>query len=147
MPSVPVQKKCVFLACSGTKIFGTNFCEKHGGKRSQKYKENEKLYNSAGWKSLRSTMRSAHPLCAACLARGVVTQTEHIDHVIPHRRDSDRFMVNLFQGLCAPCHTQKTRLEAQGIYRHYTTDGSVDYKDADYEQLIVKKFHSSTTPA
>ena len=89
-------------------------------------------------------MLSRNPLCAACLSKNIVTQAEHIDHVIPHRRDSDRFMVNLFQGLCAPCHTQKTRLESQGIFRHYTTNGEVDYKDSDYNKLIVKKFHSET---
>lgn len=91
-------------------------------------------------------MRSAHPLCASCLARGLVTQTEHIDHVIPHRRNAHRFLANVFQGLCAACHTQKTALEKQGIYRHYTPDGPVDYKDTDYETVIREKFFSPHIP-
>lgn len=147
MPSVPTSQKCNFLGCQGTKIFGTNSCEKHGGKRSTRYKENAKLYNSAAWKSLRTSMRSQHPLCASCLARGLVRQTEHIDHVIPHRQDADRFLVNLWQGLCAACHTQKTTLEKRGIYRHYTPDGPVDYKDSDYDQVIQKKFFSNESSA
>ena len=146
MPSVPSQKKCVFLGCQGTKIFGTNFCEKHGATRSKKYKENEKLYNSAGWKSIKAAKKSEFPICSSCLSRGIIKQTEHIDHVIPHRRDADRFMVNLFQGLCAACHTQKTALESRGIYRHYTKDGHVDYKESDYQTTIVKKFHEQQSP-
>ena len=143
MPSVPRSQKCVFFGCKEAKDFGTGFCAKHGAKRSEKYRKNEKLYNSAGWKSLRAKHRSEFPICASCLQRGIVTPTEHIDHVIPHRQDSDRFLVNLFQGLCAACHTQKTKLESQGIYRHYTAQGSVDYKDSDYQQLVVKKFHEN----
>lgn len=147
MPSVPTSKKCHFLGCAGTKIFGTNFCEKHGGKRSQTYQDNAKLYNSKGWKSIKASMRSAHPICASCLTRGLVTQTEHIDHVVPHRRDTGRFKVNLFQGLCAACHTQKTKLEAQGIYRHYTPNGIKDYQEEDYAYLIRKKFFSNESSA
>lgn len=147
MPSVPTSKKCNFLGCQGTKIFGTNSCEEHGAKRSDKYKKNEKLYNSAGWKSIKARMRSQHPLCASCLSRGIVSSTEHIDHVVPHRQDSVKFMVNVFQGLCAACHTQKTLLEKQGIYRHYTADGPVDYKDSDYGMLIQEKVLNFKSPA
>ena len=145
MPSVPVSKKCKFFGCKEPPCFGTAFCANHGGERSEKYKENKKLYNSAGWKTLRKQQLSKHPLCAACLSRGIIKQTEHIDHVIPHRRNPDRFLVNLYQGLCAACHTQKTTLENQGIYRHYTLAGPVDYKDSDYNQLVIKKFHTEST--
>lgn len=141
MPTVPSSKKCIFLGCKGDKIFGSNFCSEHATKKSAKIKQNAKLYNSSAWKSTRDAMRSMFPLCSCCLISGKVTPTAHIDHVIPHRRDTDRFLVNLFQGLCAPCHTQKTKLESQGIYRHFTNEGIIDYKDIDYEHLIIKKFH------
>lgn len=144
MPTVPSSKKCNFLGCAGQKIFGSNFCQEHATKKSKKYKTNEKLYNSAAWKQTREAMRSMYPLCSACLLDFRVVPTAHIDHVIPHRQDNDRFLVNLFQGLCAPCHTQKTKLENQGIYRHYTKDGVIDYKESDYDQLIVKKFHNQS---
>ena len=142
MPSVPESKKCKFFGCRETKIFGTNYCATHGGKRSEKHKTNQKFYNSAAWKQLRKATKSQYPLCAACLLRGQMVETEHIDHFIPHRQNNDRFLVNLFQGLCGPDHTQKTKLEKLGIYRHYTEHGIVDYKDSDYEQLIIKKFHA-----
>jgi 5-methylcytosine-specific restriction protein A len=143
MPSVPATNTCVFFGCRNKKSFGTGYCQEHGAKRTAKYKQNEKLYNSTAWKETREAMRSMFPICSACLLEGKVKPTAHIDHVIPHRRDADRFMVNLFQGLCIPHHTEKTQLENKGVYRHYTKEGVVDYKDVDYEHLIIKKFHEN----
>jgi len=142
MPSVPTSSKCVFLGCQGTKIFASNFCSEHATKKSAKVKQNAKLYNSSAWKSTRDAMRSMYPLCSACLLENRVIPTAHIDHVIPHRRDSDRFLVNLFQGLCAACHTQKTKLEGQGIYRHYAQDGAKDYTKNDYAYMVTNEYRA-----
>jgi 5-methylcytosine-specific restriction enzyme A len=117
------------------------YCQDHGARRSESYEENAKLYNSAAWRKKRTAMRTKYPICSACLVEGRVTQTEHIDHVIPHRRIPDRFLSNLFQGLCAPHHTIKTNLEAQGVYRHYTENGVQDYTEEDYS-VILEKFNS-----
>jgi hypothetical protein len=51
----------------------------------------------------------------------------------------------LFQGLCAPHHTIKTNLEAQGIYRHYTENGIIDYDEEDYNLVIKEKFNSESS--
>jgi len=140
MPSVPSPNKCNFLGCKEAKSFGTNSCEKHGGKRSEKYGHNAKLYNSTAWKSIRAGIQSRNPICAACLSRGIITPTEAIDHVFPHKQDRNKFLINLFQGLCIACHTQKTKLESQGIYRHYTEQGPVDYKQQDYSVTVLGSF-------
>lgn len=137
MPSVPNNACCSFLSCKKPKAFGTGYCHDHGAKRSDTYEANAKLYNTAAWRNKRNAMRSKYPICSACLIDGRVTQTEHIDHVIPHKRMPGRFLSNVFQGLCAPHHTIKTNLEAQGIYRHYTSAGIKDYNDSDYETLML----------
>ena len=142
MPSVPKSNTCNFLGCKNTKAFGTGYCHEHGASRSEKYEENAKLYNSTAWRKKRVAMRSKYPICSACMLEGRVTQTEHIDHVIPHRRIPDRFLTNLFQGLCQPHHTIKTNLENQGIYRHYTENGIKDYNEEDYGLLMREKFHT-----
>jgi 5-methylcytosine-specific restriction protein A len=142
MPSVPTVQICNFFGCKNTKAFGTGYCHKHGAKRSDSYEENAKLYNSVAWRKKRTAMRTKYPICSACLLDGRVTQTEHIDHVIPHRRIPDRFLTNLFQGLCAPHHSTKTNLESQGIFRHYTENGIVDYNENDYNLLMLEKFHT-----
>lgn len=137
MPSIPNTSICSFLGCKKAKAFGTGYCHDHGARRSEGYEANAKLYNSVAWRKKRDAMRSKHPLCAACLLDGIVRQTEHIDHVIPHRRFPDRFLSNIFQGLCQPHHTIKTNLEAHGVYRHYTQKGAVDYNDNDYNALML----------
>jgi len=120
------------------------YCQDHGARRSESYEANAKLYNSTAWRKKRTAMRTKYPICSACLIEGRVTQTEHIDHVIPHRRIPDRFLSNLFQGLCAPHHTIKTNLEAQGVYRHYTENGVEDYAEGDYS-AIKEKFNSDAS--
>lgn len=142
MPTVPSSKKCNFFGCKADKVFGTYSCADHGAKRSNNYQENAKLYNTAAWKKKRIAMKSKYPLCACCLLEGRVVPTEHIDHVIPHKRLRERFLVNIFQGLCAACHTQKTTLERKGIYRHYTENGAVDYNDDDANMVINQQFNS-----
>jgi 5-methylcytosine-specific restriction protein A len=48
-----------------------------------------------------------YPLCASCLKQGDVAQAEEVDHIIPlHKQGPDEWE-NL-QGLCKPCHQEKT---------------------------------------
>lgn len=143
MPSIPTLKICSFLGCKNPKSFNTGYCQEHGANRSEKYSENAKLYNSAAWRKKRTAMRTKYPICSACMLEGRVTATEHIDHVIPHRRIPDRFLINLFQGLCAPHHSVKTNLENQGVYRHYSENGIVDYNENDYSTKIRDQFNDS----
>lgn len=50
----------------------------------------------------------ANPLCKHCLAKGLVTQAAEVDHVIPlFKGGADCFETNA-QGLCQPCHREKT---------------------------------------
>lgn len=141
MPSVPSLNCCNFLGCKEKRALGTNSCQLHGATRTDNYKENQKLYNSQAWKRKRVAMLSKHPICASCLLMNKVTQSIHIDHVIPHKRMQERFMVNVFQGLCIPCHTQKTRLEQKGIYRYFSDKGVIDYNDTDYSTIVKEKYN------
>lgn len=47
------------------------------------------------------------PLCVDCLARGVVTAAEHVDHVVALANGGPDVDSNL-QSLCVPCHLDKT---------------------------------------
>lgn len=143
MPTIPQSNKCLFLGCKEKGGYGQNYCHLHGAYRSENYKENAKLYNSAAWKKKRTAMLSKYPICAACLLDGRVTQTEHIDHVIPHKRLQERFLVNFFQGLCAGHHSLKTNLEKRGVFRHYTPRGIVDYNEQDYNQVVRVEFEKN----
>lgn len=146
MPSVPDHRICSILGCKNPKTFRSGYCVEHGGGPTDKTRENAKLYNSAKWKATREQQRSLHPLCARCLCEGRVTQTAHIDHVFPHRRDQGRFMANLFQGLCHSCHTLKTIEESKGVIQHWTANGLVEYVEADYGYVMTTKNLSKKFP-
>ena len=138
LPSFPNDPSCSILSCKAPKSFGTGFCELHGGKRSEKYKKNSKLYQSVQWKKLRQSVLSTQPICKSCLSRGIIKQSEAVDHVFPHRQDPLRFLLNIYQGLCVACHTQKTKHENDGVFIHYTQDGQKIYKDRDYASVMAE---------
>jgi len=99
MPYAPLNNKCRELGCNNLKTSRSTFCNEHGGGITEKGKENSKLYSTAFWKKQRAIQLSKKPLCAACLLEGRVVQAVHIDHVFPHRQDSNKFRLNLFQSL------------------------------------------------
>jgi 5-methylcytosine-specific restriction endonuclease McrA len=132
MPSTPTNQKCRELGCRNNKTYRSAFCVEHGGQATEKHKANSKLYNSAYWKQKRTAQLSVNPLCASCLLDGRVVPAEHIDHVFPHRQDNNKFKSNLFQSLCAPCHSLKTQEENNGTYLYYSSNGIVKYTESDY---------------
>jgi len=135
MPRVPISLKCRELGCKNNKTSRSTFCVDHGGGITEKGKENSKLYATGYWKKQRQIQLSQNPLCASCLLNGKVVSAEHIDHVFPHRQDGLKFKKNLFQSLCASCHTLKTQEENDGKYLYYTANGIVQYTDADYSKI------------
>lgn len=143
MPTVPQSNKCRELGCKNEKTWRSTFCDEHGGGQTEKGKKNNELYSTAFWKKQRQIQLSKHPLCACCLLEGKVVAAEHIDHVFPHRQDNLKFKNNIFQSLCAPCHTNKTLEENMGVYLHYTGNGIIKYTDADYGYKIANQTEST----
>lgn len=135
MPYAPMNKKCRELGCNKPKTRRSTFCEDHGGELSDKMIANKKLYLSKAWAKQRIIQLSKSPLCACCLLNGKVVEALHIDHVFPHRQDPMRFKINLFQSLCASCHTLKTQSENKGIYLYYGQKGVIEYKEEDYKPI------------
>jgi 5-methylcytosine-specific restriction protein A len=144
MPTVPTNPKCSVLGCKHPRSKFNSFCIEHGGRdkfdykrynKSDKYKQGQDKYQSSQWRTLRQVQLSLEPLCASCLTRGIVTQAEHIDHVFPWQQIGEQaFYHNLFQSLCASCHSSKTSLEAKGIFKHYKANK--DYTIIDYNRVV-----------
>ena len=149
MPTVPSSTVCSTLGCKNTKARFSSLCVEHGGRDTfnhKKYndtkhrKEAVSKYNSSQWRSFRQIQLSKHPICASCATEAVITPACHIDHVFPWSRLGDHaFIRNVFQSLCASCHTHKTQLEAKGIYRLYGTPNR-DYIASDYHRVIAEAF-------
>lgn len=71
------------------------------------------------WKKARQNFLAEHPLCERCKLNGKVHHAEHVDHVVPHRGDMVLFWkMDLWQALCASCHSKKTHKEADAGQRY-----------------------------
>lgn len=111
----------------------------HGGKtynQSAKRKQSNAKYNTPLWSKLRVIQLSKQPLCQACIGRGRVTQATVVDHLFPWNQIGEQaFVANVFQSLCPECHSVKTNLEQQGIFRHYQ-DQPQDYGLQDWRKTV-----------
>ena len=144
MPTVPSATKCSTLSCKNTKARFSSLCVEHGGRdtfnhkrynNSDSRKQAGDKYNSTQWRQLRQIQLSTHPICAGCKVDNIITQALHVDHIFPWQQIGEQaFTHNLYQSLCASCHSSKTTLEQQGIFRRY---GYRDYIAQDYRIAVV----------
>lgn len=139
MPTVPKQIKCEALQCKAARVDGSSYCLAHGGKPKVKLNrlESNRPYKHTSWESIRSRQLSIDPLCQCCKLDNRVTLADHVDHVFAWRHIGNHaFINNLFQSLCAPCHSLKSASERKGQYLHFAHDGVKTYTLADYPQVI-----------
>ena len=146
MPTVPSNPRCSHLGCKNLKAKHSSNCTEHGGREAfdhKRYNSTDKRldalkrYHSTQWQTLRQIQLSAHPLCAACLSDNIVTAAHHVDHLFAWQHIGEQaFTHNVFQSLCASCHSAKTALEQRGVYRLY---GAVvtDFDLSDYARIVA----------
>lgn len=145
MPTIPKFTKCLHLGCKEERSKFNAYCMGHGGRDTFDHKRHNNTadrkafntkYNTAQWRKLRQIQLSKHPLCASCLSEGKIVQAEHIDHLFPWSSIGEKaFYINVFQSLCASCHSIKTTLEQRGVYRHFGIP-TRDYKLSDYARVV-----------
>lgn len=139
MPVVPKQTKCAYLGCGNERSPLNSYCMEHGGKtfnQSAKRKQTNAKYTTALWKRIRLIQLSRQPLCQSCLTKGRVCAANEVDHVFPWQQIGEHaFVANVFQSLCHECHSVKTSLEQQGVFRHYR-DKPIDYGTQDYHREV-----------
>jgi hypothetical protein len=153
MPTAPTNLKCASLGCKSPKSRMSTFCLEHGGrdtylgKPSKERKERNAMYDQAVWKRMRAAQLSRQPICQACILIGRVSGANHVDHLFAWASvGKDSFYRNVFQSLCAECHSHKTHLEQTGIYRHYHPEGPRDYALNDYGYVLAMHESGSVKP-
>ena len=69
------------------------------------------FYNSKGWKILRNSYISNHPLCERCLEKGISTPAEHVHHIkefLSGKTELERWNLllnpNNLMSVCINCH-------------------------------------------
>lgn len=74
--------------------------------------QHDHLYDTQRWKRRAALqMQIDKRLCRLCLAKGVWTVAEVVDHIEPHGGDLRKFYEGELQALCRPCHARKTATE------------------------------------
>ena len=139
MPTLPSNTRCAELGCKENRSRLSTFCIAHGGRDTYKPKVTQDrrqfnaMYDAPAWKRIRTAQLSREPLCASCAAQGRIMQAIQVDHVFSWSAiGKEAFFDNLFQSLCTPCHSHKTALEHQGIYRHWVGGKHHDYTLAQW---------------
>ena len=71
------------------------------------------------WRKIRARHLALFPMCTYCAQLGRRTPATVVDHITPHRGDSDLFYdLNNLQSLCKNCHdSHKQALEKGGYLR------------------------------
>ena len=87
----------------------SGYCPAHGRLTRTHDVRAHRWYVSSRWLRLRADILRRDPFCRMCRVLGRRTLTTDVDHILPHHGDLVRFWdsTNL-QGLCKPCHSQKT---------------------------------------
>lgn len=73
----------------------------------------ERMRSTARWKAVRDVVRRRDPLCVLCLARGLTTPTDDVDHLVSARECVESGRPKLFyasdncRGVCRPCHARE----------------------------------------
>jgi 5-methylcytosine-specific restriction endonuclease McrA len=72
------------------------------------------MYSKQSWKVLRESFLSTYPLCKVCQQLGVIRVATIVDHITPHKGNSDLFFdADNLQSLCKRHHDKKTNAEKQ----------------------------------
>ena len=143
MPSVPTNTKCSELGCKNPRSRLNTYCLEHGGIDNTPTRETDSAYQTPLWRGIRASQLSKQPLCQGCLSRNIVASAKHIDHLFAWKHiGRHAFAHNIYQSLCPNCHSQKSGLEKQGIYRHYSRDGVKDYTKHDYA-FVLREYNKT----
>lgn len=112
---------CRFPGC-GKKIPRAGHCEAHQREVRKASDSRRESSHQRGygwkWRQYAEHFKRANPLCAHCLAEGVIPPraTTEVDHITPHRGDMRLFWDKAnHQGLCKPHHSRKTASEDGGF--------------------------------
>ena len=91
----------------GSSNQGRGIMKRVAGPR-KKHKDGEhtsySLMQTAAYQRLRKKILKRNPLCAVC----AVSPATEVDHIIPLQFGGDPLDQDNLQGLCSPCHWEKT---------------------------------------
>ena len=109
-----MKAACNWPGCPEVIKAGERFCQEHWKKhwakqtKSRNTKEGKKdnrFYSSQRWRNLRKRVLSDEPFCRHCKEKGIIQESQEVDHIDGDRTNNSR---SNLQGLCKSCHSAKT---------------------------------------
>lgn len=104
-------------------LTSAKYCDAHAELQQRENQQHQRLIDerrdpltrkqyNGHWARYSQQYRRHHPFCIECEREGILTASEVVDHIIPHRGDYALFWdVNNHQPLCERHHTAKTANE------------------------------------
>ena len=112
------KRPCAAPGCP--KLTNGIYCEDHAAQAEKERLQQQRQYNryrrdpevvkkyDGRYKKLRDLYIQQHPLCEACLKRGLLTPAEEVHHIVPVKWGGKHSFEN-FMALCQSCHTKKDK--------------------------------------
>ncbi len=72
---------------------------------------NTKFYTSPKWRRLRELQLQQQPICEECQRKGIITQANVADHIVPINQGGEPLDIENLQSLCHRCHNRKSGRE------------------------------------
>lgn len=107
---ISAPRPCSFPTCSVLVRDGSGRCAKHPREQWQRAKPTKRI-TGRRLQAMRAALFAREPLCAECTRQGRVTPATQRDHIIPLAEGGVDDETNE-QGLCEPCHDEKSAREA-----------------------------------
>ena len=118
MPYRP-KTACKHPGCS--RLTDGKYCDEHKAMHPEAVRSASKRGYTSKWQRASKAYLKEHLLCAKCMKNGRYTQATVVDHIIPHRGNSDLFWdKDNWQPLCKQCHDRKTgREDSKPTYTYH----------------------------
>jgi len=109
-----LKTACRFPNCN--QITEQPFCDIHTQQKNRERDTAAQRGYDTRWRKARLMYLRAHPLCHHCLDLGISTSATVVDHITPHRGNTELFWeTDNWQPLCKSCHDRKTAGEDGGF--------------------------------
>ena len=119
---MPVRPKhpCAHPGCPNLVLSGVKYCDVHISQHPEETRSAAGRGYGRAWQKESRRFLLEHSLCVRCASEGRYVKATVVDHIVPHRGDTDLFWDRSnWQALCKKCHDKKSLTEdVTPVYRY-----------------------------
>jgi 5-methylcytosine-specific restriction enzyme A len=131
VPNKPLRP-CNKVGCPN--LTRERYCDQHKPQEHKRYDDKRENAAKRGydhrWRKARLAFLRKYPLCKHCLQEGKLTPATVVDHIVPHKGNTELFWdEENWQSLCDSHHSRKTAKEDGGFGLKKNYKSSSKYKN------------------